>query len=144
MSGISLGSWHWECLCGSHPALVLHALSPQKTVWLQIFLCNCIILYLSCSSFIPKFINHLFKCKPISMVGAEQVRRNWCIGCHIWWVWVQEIEASPTLPWAGPCCSVRMGFGRGRISSVPCTSSLLLLWAHKKKRKSKKKKQNHA
>lgn len=29
------------------------------------------------SSFIPKFITHLFKCKPISMVGAEQVRRNW-------------------------------------------------------------------
>uniref|UniRef100_A0A670YIS0 VPS53 subunit of GARP complex n=1 Tax=Pseudonaja textilis TaxID=8673 RepID=A0A670YIS0_PSETE len=35
--------------------------------------------------FIPKFINHLFKCKPISMVGAEQVSvightRNlsWC------------------------------------------------------------------
>ncbi|CAI5794773.1 Vacuolar protein sorting-associated protein 53 homolog [Podarcis lilfordi] len=26
------------------------------------------------NSFIPKFINHLFKCKPISMVGAEQVR----------------------------------------------------------------------
>lgn len=26
------------------------------------------------SSFIPKFITHLFKCKPISMVGAEQVR----------------------------------------------------------------------
>lgn len=25
------------------------------------------------SSFIPKFINHLFRCKPISMVGAEQV-----------------------------------------------------------------------
>ncbi|XP_073171677.1 vacuolar protein sorting-associated protein 53 homolog isoform X3 [Lepidochelys kempii] len=24
-------------------------------------------------SFIPKFINHLFKCKPISMVGAEQL-----------------------------------------------------------------------
>ncbi|XP_068945808.1 vacuolar protein sorting-associated protein 53 homolog isoform X2 [Petaurus breviceps papuanus] len=24
------------------------------------------------NSFIPKFINHLFKCKPISMVGAEQ------------------------------------------------------------------------
>uniref|UniRef100_A0A8C6CBN6 VPS53 subunit of GARP complex n=1 Tax=Monodon monoceros TaxID=40151 RepID=A0A8C6CBN6_MONMO len=29
------------------------------------------------NSFIPKFITHLFKCKPISMVGAEQVRRNW-------------------------------------------------------------------
>uniref|UniRef100_A0A287BRE2 VPS53 subunit of GARP complex n=1 Tax=Sus scrofa TaxID=9823 RepID=A0A287BRE2_PIG len=28
------------------------------------------------NSFIPKFITHLFKCKPISMVGAEQVR-NW-------------------------------------------------------------------
>ncbi|XP_004404152.1 PREDICTED: vacuolar protein sorting-associated protein 53 homolog isoform 2 [Odobenus rosmarus divergens] len=27
------------------------------------------------NSFIPKFITHLFKCKPISMVGAEQVRR---------------------------------------------------------------------
>uniref|UniRef100_A0A2K5XCC7 VPS53 subunit of GARP complex n=1 Tax=Mandrillus leucophaeus TaxID=9568 RepID=A0A2K5XCC7_MANLE len=26
------------------------------------------------NSFIPKFITHLFKCKPISMVGAEQVR----------------------------------------------------------------------
>uniref|UniRef100_A0A8C5LV40 VPS53 subunit of GARP complex n=1 Tax=Leptobrachium leishanense TaxID=445787 RepID=A0A8C5LV40_9ANUR len=26
------------------------------------------------NSFIPKFINHLFKCKPTSMVGAEQVR----------------------------------------------------------------------
>uniref|UniRef100_A0A674KFF8 Vacuolar protein sorting-associated protein 53 homolog n=1 Tax=Terrapene triunguis TaxID=2587831 RepID=A0A674KFF8_9SAUR len=25
------------------------------------------------NSFIPKFINHLFKCKPISMVGAEQL-----------------------------------------------------------------------
>uniref|UniRef100_A0A672SU30 Vacuolar protein sorting-associated protein 53 homolog n=1 Tax=Sinocyclocheilus grahami TaxID=75366 RepID=A0A672SU30_SINGR len=25
------------------------------------------------NSFIPKFINHLFRCKPISMVGAEQV-----------------------------------------------------------------------
>uniref|UniRef100_A0A671XU47 Vacuolar protein sorting-associated protein 53 homolog n=1 Tax=Sparus aurata TaxID=8175 RepID=A0A671XU47_SPAAU len=25
------------------------------------------------SSFIPKFINHLFRCKPISMVGAEQL-----------------------------------------------------------------------
>uniref|UniRef100_A0A8C7RDG6 VPS53 subunit of GARP complex n=1 Tax=Oncorhynchus mykiss TaxID=8022 RepID=A0A8C7RDG6_ONCMY len=24
-------------------------------------------------SFIPKFINHLFRCKPISMVGAEQL-----------------------------------------------------------------------
>uniref|UniRef100_A0A8C8BK97 VPS53 subunit of GARP complex n=1 Tax=Otus sunia TaxID=257818 RepID=A0A8C8BK97_9STRI len=30
------------------------------------------------NSFIPKFINHLFKCKPISMVGAEQVRRIMC------------------------------------------------------------------
>lgn len=29
------------------------------------------------SSFIPKFITHLFKCKPISMVGAEQVRWSW-------------------------------------------------------------------
>uniref|UniRef100_A0A8C0FYI3 VPS53 subunit of GARP complex n=1 Tax=Bubo bubo TaxID=30461 RepID=A0A8C0FYI3_BUBBB len=29
------------------------------------------------NSFIPKFINHLFKCKPISMVGAEQVRKRW-------------------------------------------------------------------
>lgn len=86
MSGISLGSWHSGCPCGSHPGLVLHALSPQKTVWLQIFWCNCVILYLSCSSFIPKFINHLFKCKPISMVGAEQVRRSRCIGCHIWWL----------------------------------------------------------
>ncbi len=28
------------------------------------------------SSFIPKFINHLFRCKPISMVGAEQVGRD--------------------------------------------------------------------
>lgn len=25
------------------------------------------------SSFIPKFINYIFRCKPISMVGAEQV-----------------------------------------------------------------------
>ncbi|XP_020862581.1 vacuolar protein sorting-associated protein 53 homolog isoform X1 [Phascolarctos cinereus] len=25
------------------------------------------------NSFIPKFINHLFKCKPVSMVGAEQL-----------------------------------------------------------------------
>jgi len=33
-----------------------------------------ICLHLSfLSSFIPKFINHLFRCKPISMVGAEQV-----------------------------------------------------------------------
>uniref|UniRef100_A0A2R8MX94 VPS53 subunit of GARP complex n=1 Tax=Callithrix jacchus TaxID=9483 RepID=A0A2R8MX94_CALJA len=30
------------------------------------------------NSFIPKFITHLFKCKPISMVGAEQVRWIWC------------------------------------------------------------------
>ncbi|KAG7251957.1 hypothetical protein CRUP_026547, partial [Coryphaenoides rupestris] len=28
------------------------------------------------NSFIPKFINHLFRCKPISMVGAEQVLRK--------------------------------------------------------------------
>lgn len=27
----------------------------------------------SLSSFIPKFINYIFRCKPISMVGAEQV-----------------------------------------------------------------------
>ncbi|XP_008693520.1 vacuolar protein sorting-associated protein 53 homolog isoform X2 [Ursus maritimus] len=27
------------------------------------------------NSFIPKFITHLFKCKPISMVGAEQISR---------------------------------------------------------------------
>uniref|UniRef100_A0A8C2U0G0 VPS53 subunit of GARP complex n=1 Tax=Coturnix japonica TaxID=93934 RepID=A0A8C2U0G0_COTJA len=31
------------------------------------------------NSFIPKFINHLFKCKPISMVGAEQVRSSSCL-----------------------------------------------------------------
>lgn len=36
----------------------------------------CVILCLLCSSFIPKFINHLFKCKPISMVGAEQVSKQ--------------------------------------------------------------------
>uniref|UniRef100_A0A3P9MMF6 Vacuolar protein sorting-associated protein 53 homolog n=1 Tax=Oryzias latipes TaxID=8090 RepID=A0A3P9MMF6_ORYLA len=29
--------------------------------------------FFSFSSFIPKFINHLFRCKPISMVGAEQL-----------------------------------------------------------------------
>uniref|UniRef100_A0A668UER6 Vps53 N-terminal domain-containing protein n=1 Tax=Oreochromis aureus TaxID=47969 RepID=A0A668UER6_OREAU len=30
------------------------------------------------NSFIPKFINHLFRCKPISMVGAEQVSFIYC------------------------------------------------------------------
>ena len=25
------------------------------------------------SSFIPKFINHLYRCKPINMIGAEQL-----------------------------------------------------------------------
>ena len=32
-----------------------------------------LVFFFSLSSFIPKFINHLFRCKPISMVGAEQV-----------------------------------------------------------------------
>uniref|UniRef100_A0A8B9TPF7 Vacuolar protein sorting-associated protein 53 homolog n=1 Tax=Anas platyrhynchos TaxID=8839 RepID=A0A8B9TPF7_ANAPL len=44
----------------------------QNIVRLQM-LTVCVILCLLCSSFIPKFINHLFKCKPISMVGAEQL-----------------------------------------------------------------------
>lgn len=26
-----------------------------------------------CSSFIPKFINHLYRCKPLNMIGAEQL-----------------------------------------------------------------------
>ena len=32
--------------------------------------------YFSYSSFIPKFISQIYKCKPISTVGAEQVRRH--------------------------------------------------------------------
>lgn len=31
------------------------------------------------SSFIPKFINYIFRCKPISMVGAEQVSGVWSV-----------------------------------------------------------------
>uniref|UniRef100_A0A8D2L4I5 Vps53 N-terminal domain-containing protein n=1 Tax=Varanus komodoensis TaxID=61221 RepID=A0A8D2L4I5_VARKO len=36
------------------------------------------------NAFIPKFINHLFKCKPISMVGAEQVRTGKIKGGEQW------------------------------------------------------------
>ncbi|XP_023586941.1 vacuolar protein sorting-associated protein 53 homolog isoform X1 [Trichechus manatus latirostris] len=36
------------------------------------------------NSFIPKFITHLFKCKPVSMVGAEQVRQNWHGAFALW------------------------------------------------------------
>jgi len=33
-------------------------------------LCCCKFIY---SSFIPKFIQHIYKCKPVSTVGAEQL-----------------------------------------------------------------------
>lgn len=30
-------------------------------------------MFYSCSVFIPKFVNSLYKCKPIGTVGAEQL-----------------------------------------------------------------------
>ncbi|KAM8903980.1 vacuolar protein sorting-associated protein 53 homolog isoform 2-T2 [Spinachia spinachia] len=44
------------------------SICPQATVFPKL-----IPHFLLSSSFIPKFINHLFRCKPVSMVGAEQL-----------------------------------------------------------------------
>jgi hypothetical protein len=53
--------------------------------WITVFLLflhhfyQCIHLIYACvvkfiySSFIPKFIQHIYKCKPVSTVGAEQL-----------------------------------------------------------------------
>jgi len=30
-------------------------------------------IYYNSSSFIPRFINHIYRCKPINMIGAEQL-----------------------------------------------------------------------
>ncbi|XP_055432972.1 vacuolar protein sorting-associated protein 53 homolog isoform X3 [Bubalus kerabau] len=52
------------------------------------------------NSFIPKFITHLFKCKPISMVGAEQrlpSHMETSSQCLTWAVWLTSLAESEAL-----------------------------------------------
>lgn len=58
---------HTQSIYNTHNCYIY---KPQLTLQkIDVF-----VFYFFLSSFIPKFINHLFRCKPISMVGAEQVR----------------------------------------------------------------------